>query len=111
MLDEKSFVAWIEEYLYFGAGNPGRVYELNNIIKQWVMDNPEMTQESFELLYGLNENTGMSFSGLDTPLMGSSGGGSFGNPFGGYGSGQGNPYGGMSMGNPYGGMSMGTWNR
>ena len=111
MLDEKSFVAWIEEYLYFGAGNPGRVYELNNIIKQWVMDNPEMTQESFELLYGLNENTGMSFNGLDTPFMGSSGGGSFSNPFGGYGSGQGNPYSGMQMSNPYGGMSIGTWNR
>ena len=109
MLDEKSFVGWIEEYLYFGAGNPSKVYELNSMIKQWVMDNPEMTQESFELLYGLNENNGTSFNGLNTPLIESAGMGTFGNPYSNSGYGSGNPYSGMSMGNPYSGMSGGSW--
>ena len=109
MLDEKSFVGWIEEYLYFGAGNPTKVYELNNMIRQWAIDNPEMTQESFETLYGLNESSsgfvnvpGSSFSGGNDN--------SYSNPFGGTGF-TNNPYGGMSMGNPYSGMQLGSWNR
>lgn len=110
MLDEKSFVGWIEEYLVFGSGDPAKVYELNNMIRQWALDNPEMSQESFELLYGINDNNGTSFNGLNTPFIESSGAGTFTNPYsgGGYG---GNPYSGMSMGNPYSGTSMGTWNR
>lgn len=109
MLDEKSFVGWIEEYLYFGAGNPTKVYELNNMIRQWAIDNPEMTQESFETLYGLNESSS-GFVNVPGSPFSASNGNSYSNPFGGTGF-TNNPYGGMSMGNPYSGMQLGSWNR
>ena len=54
MFDEKSFIGWIEEYLYYGADDPSHVYKLNMVIKKWTQDNPEMTQDQFEMLYGIN---------------------------------------------------------
>lgn len=56
MLDESSFIGWIEEYLYYNA-DKNKVYVLNAIIKQWALDNPEMTNDDFEALYGLNDNS------------------------------------------------------
>ena len=106
MLDEKIFIGWIEEYLYYGAGNPERVYALNQMIKQWTIDNPEMTQESFEMLYGLNETQNIP-SGMNNPYFDMSQ-----SPM------TGNPYAGMSpYSSPYTGMGgydnggMGTWRR
>lgn len=104
MLDEKSFIGWIEEYLCFGAGDPSHVYKLNMLIKKWAQDNPEMTQDEFEMLYGINDTfiTPM-YDGGSLGLSGSMNGNSYGMIGGGtY---QQNPYNGMSLG------TYGTWHR
>lgn len=104
MLDEKTFIGWIEEYLVFGATDPSHVYRLNMLIQKWAQDNPEMTQEQFEMLYGLNETPSISMyneSGIG--MSGSVLGSSYGMM--GVGQYQQNPYSGMSLG------TYGTWHR
>ena len=111
MLDEKSFIGWIEEYLYFGGGDPIRVYQLNTLLKQWVIDNPEMTQDDFETLYGLNETSYLP-NGSDVSYMNMGGLSGYDNfcPGSSY-----NPYSGFNNGmipsTSPGYMSIGTWNR
>ena len=111
MLDEKSFIGWIEEYLFFGGGDTNRVYQLNALLRQWVLDNPEMTQDDFEMLYGLNESSPLP-AGSNNPYMGIGDMTSYSNPFSGM-SPYSNPYSGMGTTAPmqqqsYGAMS---WNR
>jgi hypothetical protein len=55
MLDEKTFISWIEEYMYFKADR-NKVYIINDIIKQWAMDNPDMTDDEFADLYGIDQS-------------------------------------------------------
>ena len=52
MLDESTFVTWIEEYLT-NHHDKARVYELNNLIQKWAMDNPDMSDDDFNAMYGL----------------------------------------------------------
>lgn len=54
-LDEKTFISWLEEYMYFKADR-SKIYVINDIIKQWAIDNPDMSDDDFAELYGLNEN-------------------------------------------------------
>ena len=112
MLDEKIFIGWIEEYLVFGTDNHERVYELNQLIKQWAIDNPEMTQESFEALYGLNEPQTIP-SGMNNPYFDMNMTSMVGNPYEGispYSSPYNSSY--VGMGGPVPqGMGMGTWKR
>lgn len=59
MFDEKTFVSWLDEYIQFKAER-SKVYVINNIIQQWAMDNPEMSDDEFMSLYNLDnqsENT------------------------------------------------------
>ena len=55
VLDEKSFLSWIEEFI---CNHPDkkRVYTINSIIQKWVMDNPDMSDSDFDALYGINQN-------------------------------------------------------
>lgn len=108
MLDEKIFIGWIEEFLVFGGDNPQRVYELNQLIRQWAIDNPEMTQESFETLYGLNETQQIP-SGMNNPYFDINQNQMIGNPYAGM-SPYNSPYTGMGGSVPYG-MGTGTWRR
>lgn len=54
MIDEDSFVSWLQDYLYFYQDKRA-VYNINSIIQKWAMDNPDMSDEDFMSLYGLNE--------------------------------------------------------
>jgi len=55
MLDEQLFVSWIQEFIYY---NPDKykVYQINELIKQWALDNPDMSDAAFAELYGLNDS-------------------------------------------------------
>ena len=53
MLDEKTFISWIDEYIQFKAERT-KVYIINNIIQKWAMDNPEMSDDDFAGLYNLD---------------------------------------------------------
>jgi len=64
MLDESNFVNWIEEYLYFNA-NRSKVYELNEIIQKWEIDNPEMSDGDFMELFGMDETVNESSDFVD----------------------------------------------
>ena len=64
MLDESNFVNWIEEYLYFNA-NRSKVYELNEIIQKWEIDNPEMSDGDFMELFGMDETVNESSEFVD----------------------------------------------
>lgn len=55
MMDDESFVAWLEDYLY-NYPDESIKYKLNEFIKKWELDNPEITDESFNALYGLSGN-------------------------------------------------------
>ena len=55
MLDEKTFISWIDEYIQFKAERL-KVYTINEIIQKWAMDNPEMSDDDFAGLYNLDEN-------------------------------------------------------
>ena len=55
MLDEKTFISWIDEYIQFKAERL-KVYIINEIIQKWAMDNPEMSDDDFAGLYNLDEN-------------------------------------------------------
>ncbi len=55
MLDEKTFISWIDEYIQFKAERT-KVYIINSIIQKWAMDNPEMSDDDFAGLYNLDEN-------------------------------------------------------
>lgn len=57
MLDESSFVSWLQEYLYFYE-DKCVTYAINALIQKWAMDNPDMSDDDFMELYGLNENQG-----------------------------------------------------
>ena len=50
MLDENSFISWIDEYIQFKADR-SKVYVINDIIRQWAIDNPEMSDDDFDSLY------------------------------------------------------------
>lgn len=52
MLDESTFVTWIEEYLT-NYHDKATIYVLNNLIQKWAMDNPDMSDDDFNALYGL----------------------------------------------------------
>lgn len=54
MLDEKTFISWIDEYIQFKAERV-KVYIINEIIQKWAIDNPEMSDEDFAGLYNLDE--------------------------------------------------------
>ena len=54
MLDEKTFISWIDEYIQFKAERT-KVYIINSIIQKWAMDNPEMSDDDFAGLYNLDE--------------------------------------------------------
>jgi hypothetical protein len=54
MLDEKTFISWIDEYIQFKAERT-KVYIINSIIQKWAMDNPEMSYDDFAGLYNLDE--------------------------------------------------------
>lgn len=102
MLDESSFVSWVEEWMMFYADKV-QAYRLNNILQKWAMDNPEMSDADFNELYGINDksdyqmgfnvpnvptNIGYSGYGSNSPYSGYSGvgnfscGGQFNNPYG-----------------------------
>ena len=66
LLDEKTFVSWLEEYLYFNAER-SKVYVINEIIKQWAIDNPDMSDDDFAELYGINNSEVQQ--PMSTPLM------------------------------------------
>ena len=55
MLEEKTFISWIDEYIQFKAERL-KVYTINEIIQKWAMDNPEMSDDDFAGLYNLDEN-------------------------------------------------------
>ena len=55
MLDEKTFISWIDEYIQFKAERT-KVYIINSIIQKWAMDNPEMSDDDFAGLYNLDEH-------------------------------------------------------
>ncbi|MBS7358181.1 MAG: terminase family protein [Bacteroidales bacterium] len=57
MLDESSFVSWLQEYLYFYE-DKSVTYAINALIQKWAMDNPDMSDDDFMELYGLNEKQG-----------------------------------------------------
>lgn len=67
MFDEESFVSWIEDYLFLHEDQV-KVYKINQIIEQWAMENPEMSDSAFTSLYMGSEqqtpqqvlNSGMS---------------------------------------------------
>lgn len=55
MLDEKSFVCWIDEWMFtMKYPERAKVVKLNKVIKQWAIDNPEMSDDDFMALYGLD---------------------------------------------------------
>ena len=54
MLDESSFVSWLQEYLYFYE-DKSVTYAINALIQKWAMDNPDMSDEDFMTLYGIGE--------------------------------------------------------
>jgi len=54
MIDDSTFIGWIEEYLYFKTDGT-KLYQMNEIIKQWAIDNPDMTDDEFTSLYGIEE--------------------------------------------------------
>lgn len=58
MLEEETFVSWLQEYLYFYE-DKSVIYAINSLIQQWAMDNPEMSDDDFSALYGLGETNGM----------------------------------------------------
>lgn len=96
MLDENTFVSWIEEWMLFYADKE-KVYRLNEMIKQWAIDNPEMSDNDFSALYGIGNNGGGNMIGNNT------GSGYGGVSYGGYGSGGFNGYGpGFGGGGVYG---------
>lgn len=55
MLDEQLFISWIQEFIYY---NPDKykVYQINELIKQWALDNPDMSDAAFAELYGLDDS-------------------------------------------------------
>lgn len=57
--DENSFISWIEEYIY-NHPDRNKVYILNNIIQRWAIDNPDMSDDDFEALYGVDQQPGMT---------------------------------------------------
>jgi hypothetical protein len=54
LLDETSFISWVEEYIYFKA-DKNKVFIINDIIQKWAIDNPEMSDDDFMDLYGMDE--------------------------------------------------------
>ena len=55
MLEEESFVSWLQDYLYFYK-DKSVVYAINELIQKWAIDNPDMSDNDFMSLYGINEN-------------------------------------------------------
>lgn len=54
MLDESTFTAWLSDYMYTYYDEKKK-YAVNEILKKWAMDNPEMTDTEFAELYGLDQ--------------------------------------------------------
>jgi len=68
MIDEASFVSWLQDYLYMHK-DQGMVYKINDIIQRWAMDNPDMSDENFAALYGLNDaGSNMQYQGTTEKL-------------------------------------------
>lgn len=53
MLDETSFISWIEEWIMFYA-DKNSVFKLNEILQKWALDNPNMSDDEFSGLYGID---------------------------------------------------------
>ena len=64
MLDESSFRGWLEESL-MNYSKREKVYEINEIIQKWALDNPSMSDDSFTSLYGLDERPSQPFAGIE----------------------------------------------
>ncbi len=65
MMDDETFMSWIEDFLY-NLTDEKRKYEINMYIKKWEMENPEMTDESFAAMYGLNDRSELFGGGINT---------------------------------------------
>lgn len=55
-LCESAFTSWIDEYMYFSADR-SKVFVINQIIQKWAMDNPDMSDDEFDSLYGTDNVT------------------------------------------------------
>lgn len=62
MLDEDSFITWLEEALE-NDEHKDKVYKINNLIEAWALDNPETSDEEFDAMYPNNNE--YPLSGLD----------------------------------------------
>lgn len=60
MLNDETFMTWIEDFLY-SLPDEKRKYEINKFIQQWDLENPEISDTEFNSMYGLNQQSG-SFS-------------------------------------------------
>jgi len=100
MLDESTFITWLQDAM-LAHPNKLRVYQLNEIIKQWVVDNPEMSDQEFADMYDLNRSnsTGLDMYGDVRPYILEN------DPYNMFGD---NPYspGGISLGEGFGGGAM-----
>lgn len=61
-LDDETFISWIGDFIY-NLPDENLKYKINQFIKQWELDNPELSDDSFNALYGLNSNPMANFNG------------------------------------------------
>lgn len=55
MLEETSFTDWLNDYLYMYY-DPVKKFRINEILKKWAFENPEMTDNEFNELYKNDSN-------------------------------------------------------
>lgn len=55
MLDESSFIEWLDDILY-NLKDERLKFNINELLEQYDMDNPEIEDSTFDALYNSNEN-------------------------------------------------------
>ena len=56
MLDEETFITWLEECLE-KEEDKEQVFKINQMIEAWAMDNPETSDSEFNDMYGIDSNS------------------------------------------------------
>lgn len=67
MLDESSFIDWLNEYLELWP-NETEKYNINSLIEMWDMENPELSDSDFKSLYSSEQSNIAPFN-FDNPYI------------------------------------------
>ena len=70
MLDENTFIQWLEEYLEV-LPDENRKYWINGILEKWDMDNPEVSDKEFNNLYSNTNSSEISMGSPNSRTYGS----------------------------------------